>query len=36
MCSSGALDLGQELNSAAILEFQGNIGRFQVQIIKSP
>lgn len=29
---SGALDLGQEVNSAAILEFQGHVGRFQVYI----
>lgn len=28
----GTLDLGQEVNNAAILEFQGHIGRFQVQI----
>ncbi|KAI4886720.1 hypothetical protein NFI96_014775 [Prochilodus magdalenae] len=27
----GALDLGQEINSAALLEFQGHIGRFQRQ-----
>lgn len=36
MCPPGALDLGQEVNSAAILEFQGHIGRFQVQTNKSP
>ncbi|XP_053478778.1 nuclear pore complex protein Nup205 [Ictalurus furcatus] len=29
----GALDFGQEVNSAAMLEFQGHIGRFQRQCL---
>ncbi len=28
---SGALEVGGEVNSAALLEFQGHINRFQVQ-----
>lgn len=28
---SGALEMGGEVNKAALLEFQGHINRFQVQ-----
>ncbi len=35
LLSSGALEMGQEINSAALMELPGHIGRFQVNIEKS-
>ena len=29
---SGALEMGGEVNSAALMEFQGHINRFQVSV----
>lgn len=31
LSASGALEMGGEVNSAALLEFQGHISRFQVR-----
>lgn len=31
LCVSGALEMGGEVNNAALLEFQGHINRFQVR-----
>lgn len=31
---SGALEMGGEVNSAALMEFQGHINRFQVRLLQ--